>query len=80
MVTVCWESRAEAAHLLSRIELRRCWVVLATQDQYTLIDFYGHTHTHTHTRTQHTLLIALQTELVSLISKEVIVKLSAGRR
>ena len=49
MVTVCWESRAEAAHLLSRIELRRCWVVLATQDQYTLIDFYGHTHTHTHT-------------------------------
>ena len=41
------ESRAEAAHLVSRIELRRCWVVLATQDQYTLIDFMGrHTHTH----------------------------------
>ena len=33
---------------VSRIELRRCWVVLATQDQYTLIDFMGrHTHTHT---------------------------------
>ena len=53
MVTVCWESRAEAAHLLSRIELRRCWVVLATQDQYTLIDFYGHTHTHTHAHSTH---------------------------
>ena len=41
MVTVCRESRPEAAHLVSRIELRRCWVVLATQDQYTLIDSMG---------------------------------------
>ena len=43
-------------------------------------DWFLWAHTHTHTHTQHTLLIALQTELVSLISKEVIVKLSAGRR
>ena len=56
MVTVWWGEREPRPLIcVSRIELRRCWVVLATQDQYTLIDFMG-THTLTHTEGDDTLL------------------------